>query len=120
MTNEQLQAILDREYKGLDASGLGFTALDIVDDLAEELLSLRKKQDVKDVFRVVPFYRISYTEDDIPDLEKLHAFFREEQFVDRDVCGPLILFNLTQERYERFCERFKTWLVDEDDKNERV
>lgn len=41
LTNEQIQAILDREYKGLDASGLGFTALDIVDDLARELLELR-------------------------------------------------------------------------------
>ena len=46
LSNEELQAILDREFKGLDASGLPYTALDIIDDVVKELLELRKQLDL--------------------------------------------------------------------------
>ena len=41
-TDQELQAILDRECKGLLESGLPYSADDIVDDLTKEILDLRK------------------------------------------------------------------------------
>lgn len=46
LSNEQLQAILDRKYKGLDVSGLGFTALDVIDDMVQEILDLRRAKKI--------------------------------------------------------------------------
>lgn len=46
LTDEQLQAIIDREYRGLAESGLGFSALDVIDEMALELLMLRQMQKV--------------------------------------------------------------------------